>query len=185
MGVPRDPEQEEKHGHELLLSLPGQPSLRFLDPGPSDPICIFSCHPLGGHGAIQVALTEGLSCPRRGQGRREHQALGQGLESSGNCLDGPQGRFQPQSPGKLISLLPPEGVGGNGAMAASPTEDQAGRDSCSLAGRQPAAARETGQGGAGRAQPPQAPSLSSRAWERAAASKLGFRLSRCVNGQLG
>lgn len=34
-------------------------------------------------------------------------------------------------------------------MTVSPGEDQAGRDSCSLAGRQPAAAWETGQGGAG------------------------------------
>lgn len=34
-------------------------------------------------------------------------------------------------------------------MTASPGEDQAGRDSCSLAGRQPAAAWETGQGGVG------------------------------------
>lgn len=40
---------------------------------------------------------------------------------------------------------------------ASPGEDQAGRDSCSPTRRQPAAAWETGQGGAGRAQPPQAP----------------------------
>lgn len=79
----------------------------------------------------------------------------------------------------------PQRVFENRAMMASPGEDQAGRDSCSPARRQPAVAWETGQGGAGRAQPPQAPSLSRRAWERAAASKLSFRLSRCVNGQLG
>lgn len=54
----------------------------------------------------------------------------------------------------------PQRVFENRAMTASPGEDQAGRDSCSPARRQPAAARETGQGGLGRAQPPQAPSLS-------------------------
>lgn len=69
-------------------SLPGQPSLRFLDPGPSDSIYIFSCHPLEGYGVIQVALTMGLSCPTRGQGRRDAQALGQVPPPSGSGAGG-------------------------------------------------------------------------------------------------
>lgn len=74
----------------------GGPNPKFLYPIPlTDPVCIFSRHPLGSYGATQGASTKGLpwlGCPMSGrQGRRAmhwitrpHPTV-QGRESSSNC----------------------------------------------------------------------------------------------------
>lgn len=142
----------------------GGPSPKFLRPILSDPVRIISHHPLGGHGgnpgSLHRSVLAGQSCPEQvGSGR---QALDQTPLPCGS-----RAAVTRLEAGKVPGSEPweadppnPQRVFENRAMTASPGEDQAGRDSCSPARRQPAAARETGQGGLGRAQPPQAPSLS-------------------------
>lgn len=62
-------------------------------------------------------------------------------------------------PGSELWEVDPSGVGAENRVVRASREDHASGDSCSSARRPPAAAWEAGQGQAGRAQPPQAPSL--------------------------